>query len=490
MWKVAPKWLWLAVIVGSLTGWLFPFTFQRQEPWGELFREERRGLALSPRERIYQLNTDQFHDWIPLIKDFPFFYSREHYREGVGTAVVRINRPVYPGSVSALCRLSQGFQSLIRANPQSAKIGCEYAQAMASGAVLNWVLFVWSAVAFYRLLLAWNVGARIATLSATHYAMSPFILFHLLDVSSNLIAFPIAVATLWIFTRLAQRHADTGWVSQPLIYGLGLGALMLGRAQYDVVCVGWFALSYLRRWGAMFISFASHLVPLLAWIGLITLFGLRYYDPQYYEGIWLFREFFYWPLWDQFHRVAEHTVVYELDLLAAFSPVTLFFVIFGLRRLIAENMWKALALVCLSLFINWLFTLAIQREYSVLYVGELFFVIYPVASLGVTTVVRRFSARIQRLVMVLYLASSVGLQWAFMYLDTHLDYMQGALSVDIMAMIRSLWTARVELLSNLILMSAVMVLLMSWRRSGRNGVLVGREQARAIIAERQNTFPD
>jgi hypothetical protein len=219
------------------------------------------------------------------------------------------------------------------------------------------------------------------------------------------------------------------------------------------------------------------------------LFGLRYYDPQYYEGVWLFREFIYWPLWDQFHRVAEHTVIYMLDLLGAFSPVTLFFVIFGLRRLIAENMWKAFALVGLALFINWLCTLAIVREFGVLYVGEFFFVIYPVASLGVTTAARRFSVRIQRLVMILYLASSVGLQWAFLYLNTH-HYTDGALSVDIMAMIRSLWTIRVELISNLMLMSAVVVLLMSWRRSGRSGVFVGREQARAIIAGRQNTGPE
>jgi hypothetical protein len=57
-------------------------------------------------------------------------------------------------------------------------------------------------------------------------------------------------------------------------------------------------------------------------------------------------------------------------------------------------------------------------------------------------------------------------------------------------MIRSLWTTRMELFSNLILICAVMVLLMIWRRSGRNGVFVARDQARAIIADRQNTFPE
>jgi hypothetical protein len=466
MWKIAPKWLWLAVIVGSLTGWLFPFTFQRQEPWGEWFRAERPGLPLSPRERIYQLNTDQRGHWIPLIQEFPFLYSRQQ---------LRINRPVYPGLVSALCRLSQGFQSLIIGNPRSGKTGCDYANAMASGFVLNWILFVWSTVTFYRVLLAWNVDIRIATLSAAHYALSPFILFHLLDVSTNLIAFPIAVAALWIFTRLAQRP-DTGWDSQPLIYGLGLGALMLGKAQYDVLCVGWLALSYLRRWGAMFISFAAHLVPLLAWIGLIALFGLTYYNKEIAEngeGVWLIQEFVYWPLWDQFHYVAAHTVVYMFELLAAFGPVTLFFFIFGQCWLIAENMWKASALVGLALLINWLFILAIKMK-GVLYVGEAFFVIYPVASLGVTIVARRFSVRIERLIMILYLASSVGLQWAYMYVDIYLFHdansITGAFSVDIMALIRSLWTIRVELLSNLILMSAVMVLLMIWRSGGRNGV--------------------
>jgi len=470
MWKVAPKWLWLAIIAGSLTGWLFPFTFQQQEPWGAGFRAERLGLPLSPRDRIYQLNTDQFRYHIPLIQDFPSFHSRED---------LRINRPVYPGSISALCRLSQGFQSLILGNPQSVQIGCEYAQVMASGVVLNWILFVWGAVAFYRLLLAWNVAARIATLSAAHYALSPFILFHLLEVSTNLIAFPIAVAALWIFTRLAQLPADKGWDSQPVIYGLGLGALMLCRNQYDVVCVGWLALSYLRRWGAMFISFASHFVPLLAWTALISLFGLTYYDPQFDRSVSMFKEFIYWSFWDQFHYVAAHTVIYMLDLLAAFGPFTLFFFIFGLRQLIAENMWKASALVGLALLINWLFTGEMRWQFSVKYVGEVFFVIYPVASLGVTIVARRFSVRIQRLVILLYLVSSVGFQWAFMYqwafmwLKYPSDYLPefvhfGALSVDIMALIRSVWTTRVELLSNLILMSAVMVLLMIWRRSGRD----------------------
>jgi len=483
MWKVAPKWLWLAIIAGSLTGWLFPFTFQRQEPWGVFFRGEPRGLPLSPRERLYQLNTDQVFGWIPLIQNFPFLYSRDPFR---------ISRPAYPGSASALCRLSQ----LIVGNPRSGavkpernplyrspryeqwrehviaragKIGCEHAQARASGVVLNWILFVWSAVMFYRILRAWDVAARIATLSAAHYALSPFILFHLLDVSTNLIAFPIAVAALWIFTRLAQRPDDTGWNSRPLIYGLGLGALMLGKVQYDVLCVGWLALSYLRRWGAMFISFASHLVPLLAWIGLITLLGLTYYSPEiteYRQGVWLFEEFMQWPLW--FHHVAAYTVDYMFALLAAFGPVTLFFVIFGLHRLIAENMWKTLALVGLTLFINWLFVLAI-REPDALHVGEVFFVVYPVASLGVTIVAQRFSARIQQLVLILYLASAVGLQWAFMYLPID-SGVHGALNVDIMAMIRSLWTTRMELFSNLILICAVMVLLMIWMRSGRDRV--------------------
>jgi hypothetical protein len=73
--------------------------------------------------------------------------------------------------------------------------------------------------------------------------------------------------------------------------------------------------------------------------------------------------------------------------------------------------------------------------------------------------------------MILYLASSVGLQWAFMYFNTNLVTRRGAtvnwygaLNVDIMGLARSLWTVRAELLSNLVLMSAVMILLMSWRR--------------------------
>jgi len=193
----------------------------------------------------------------------------------------------------------------------------------------------------------------------------------------------------------------------------------------------------------------------------------------------MLKEFIYWSFWDQFRYVAAHTVIYMLDLLAAFGPFTLFFFIFGLRQLIAENMWKASALVGLALLINWLFTGEMRWQFSVKYVGEVFFVIYPVASLGVTIVARRFSVRIQRLVILLYLVSSVGFQWAFMYqwafmwLKYPSDYLPefvhfGALSVDIMALIRSVWTTRVELLSNLILMSAVMALLMIWRRSGRD----------------------
>ena len=99
----------------------------------------------------------------------------------------------------------------------------------------------------------------------------------------------------------------------------------------------------------------------------------------------------------------------------------------------------------------------------------MFFVVYPVASLGVTIVAQRFSARIQQLVLILYLASAVGLQWAFMYLPID-SGVHGALNVDIMAMIRSLWTTRMELFSNLILICAVMVLLMIRMRSGRDRV--------------------
>src|SRR5262249_54835298 len=59
-----------------------------------------------------------------------------------------------------------------------------------------------------------------------------------------------------------------------------------------------------------------------------------------------------------------------LDLLAAFGPFTLFFFIFGLRQLIAGNMWKASALVGLALRINWLFTGEMRWQFSVKYVGK------------------------------------------------------------------------------------------------------------------------
>jgi hypothetical protein len=66
--------------------------------------------------------------------------------------------------------------------------------------------------------------------------------------------------------------------------------------------------------------------------------------------------------------------------------------------------------------VNWLFILAIGRYYSI-YVGVVFFLIYPLAASGVAWLTKRLAQGWQRVSIAIYLVSATLVAWSAFWLS-------------------------------------------------------------------------
>jgi hypothetical protein len=449
-----PAWLWMPVIIGSFLAGSLPFVCVRTGDQWEAFRGPRAGLPLSLIEKLYQLNVDQ-PDWIWLIRHFPAGYGRNNYR---------INRPGYPALVWLACRGSQGVEGLVRLAPGAWLRPCSEAHAIFSGIAVNWLLFVFSIFGFCGLLVRWKVTRSSAALASAHLALSPFMHWALVPVSTNLTQFPITLATLWLITFILEaagksRHGSSGrceerlpsssagdnnpgdpcpvrpgqradpgrglqsrrplakqvpdllaaLLRQPTLLtfcaGLTAGSLTLIKGQYDALVTGWLVMAWLRRLRELVPFFLAHFFPLVAWIGIVSAAGWVWRVPEFSDfrqGIWIWEEFLRWPLARQGSYFLDHLNNYGLLFYRCFGPITLFFMAIGLARLLAGRAFLALFLFFSTVLVNLLFVFAIRRPYAV-YAAETFFVVLPVAVYGLRCLAGPGLARWKRSLSCLYL---------------------------------------------------------------------------------------
>lgn len=399
-WEDERRWLWVAILVASMAGWVLPFVVERKG-WSDVWEQES-GLLSSLEKRILQLNTDQA-GWILLSSDFPYHYWHDN---------LRINRPVYPMVVSVACRVGHGTINLLKMGFAAFAQPCPHWITFGAALAVNWMVLTLAVFGFYWLLRRWRFADRIALISAAQLALSPLVLWHLSDAAPNLVSIGIAVASLWLFTLCSEDLGKYATIHRAWWSGLALGALMLAKSQYDILFVGWIALAYLRRWRATIVSFIAHLVPFIAWVGLLKLWGLDYYYHEVEtvgQGVWIWREFVFRSLKEQLACLSTHTLQYVRSLIYAFGPLTLVAAAVGGWVFVRRRSLRWLGGAFVGLGISWSFLFAIRRPYPYL-LTLIFYFVYPLVAHGIDTLIHRFHLPV-RGAMVAYLVLCTAATW-------------------------------------------------------------------------------
>jgi hypothetical protein len=398
-WEDKRRWLWVAILVMSIAGWVLPFVVER-EGWSDVWEQES-GLLSSLEKRYLQLNTDQA-GWILLSSDFPY-----HYWHDDG----RINRPIYPMVVSVVCRLGHGTINFPKMGFAAFVQPCSRQITFGAALAVNWVVLALSVFGFYWLLRRWHFANRIALISAAQLALSPMVLWHLSDAATNLISIGIAVAALWLFTLCSESLGGYATIRRAWWSGLALGVLVLAKPQYDILFLGWIALAYLHRWRATIVSFLAHLIPVFAWIVLVESSGLNYRNEAelYGQGVWIWREFVFWSLKEQLVCLLTHTLQFIRSLIYAFGPLTLAATAVGVWKFTRLRSLRWLGGVCVGLGLSWAALFAIRRPFPYLLTLH-FYSVYPLAAHGLDTLIHRFHLPVRR-ARVVYLVLCTAAAW-------------------------------------------------------------------------------
>lgn len=399
----SPLFLWLPIIMGSLLASSLYFASERTGAKWQEFRGSRAALPLSPLERLYQFNIDQ-PGWLALIQDFPAHYAEDNYR---------VDRPGYPALVSGLAWIGHGLGVLLPGREKSPAGGFSLGEAIVSGLVVNWLMYVGSVFGFYHLLRTWQCDEAVAGLASVQLALSPFLHWAMPPISTNLVAFPIAVAafSLMSWSNLADSPADEYWRGTCL--GVALGLMVLTKAQYDVLLTGWLALALLQRWRIVLTSVLAHGLVVAGWIAFVGWRGWVFTTPEvrlYHQGSWIWEDFGGWQRGQQVAYLWTFVKEYSTDLWLAFGPVVIAALAVGVYLLCSRGAARVLGMLGVTLAINVLSVFAIRRHYGV-YVAEMFFAVYPVAAWGVWQGIRRVGGGWQKALWWGYVLGSLLIMW-------------------------------------------------------------------------------
>ena len=399
----SPHFLWLPIIAGTLLASSLYFASERTGAKWREFRGPRAALPLSPLERLYQFNIDQ-PGWLALVRGFPAYYAEDNFR---------VNRPGYPALVSGLAWIGHGVAYLIPGRGRSSPGGLSLAEAIVWGLIVNWLLYVGSVFGFFHLLRSWQCDVEIAGLAAVQLALSPFLHWAMLPISTNLVAFPIALAALGLMSWSKEAASTAGEYRRGAFLGIALGLMVLTKAQYDVLLTGWLVLAGLRRWRIVLTSFLTHGLVIGGWVAFVGWRGWVFASPEvsvYRQGLWIWEEFGGWRPGQQVEYLWTFAKEYSTDLFLAFGPVVLSALAVGICLLFSRGSTRLLWMLGLALAINVLGVFAIRRNYGV-YAAEVFFAVYPLAAWGLWQGLKRVAGAWQKALWWGYVLASFLITW-------------------------------------------------------------------------------
>ena len=288
-------------------------------------------------ERSYQLNTDT-PGWIAIAASFPHHYYIDR---------LRINRPLYPATISTFCRTFGILKSYPKANTAT----CSNHSVFATGIFVNTLLTIITLVLWIHLLRKYIKNETVVFLSGLSMVTSAHILWSLPQPTTNLTGVSIVVMTVWILEKiLRSRHLP---FTTLLTYSLLYGILMLAKSNYSVLFI-FLPIVFLFRLNIVgikiFIFIVLHFIPLLLWVAVLGQFGLTYYNHEvatYGQGTWILEDFIFRDRRQMYHDVVDFLGVFASRGIFSFGPLALILLAFSLVKpsIAVGHRWVVMATV-------------------------------------------------------------------------------------------------------------------------------------------------
>ncbi len=174
--------------------------------------------------------------------------------------------------------------------------------------------------------------------------------------------------------------------------------MMLVKGHYHILFFCWLWCLLRGRWRALLGTLVLHLVPLLAWIALVELAGLEYYNHEaehYRQGVWVFDYLAAGRYADIYLHAQEAVGEFAAILAVAFTPVEWALALGALLLVTGRIRHENRTLFALLLVAEWAFMILIARAPTYL-VFDLYLFVYPFAAVGLLALVRGLAVRLKR----------------------------------------------------------------------------------------------
>lgn len=221
---------------------------------------------------MWQYNVDSSHEFLTSAF-FPEYYKVNN---------IRINRPV-PSALVKLFGETVGLviSPFIKINTM--------AKGLIGYAIYKFGVYLLSAILLFKILIKY-FSRRIALASVILVYFHPFSILFMTTFVATEFQFINPIIILYLFLNIKDNYST----KKNILFSLLVGTLMLAKQNYAIyIAILLFTFFYKKEYSKSIISFLVHLIPFFAWLGVVKLMGLTYYDSNvegYGQGSWLLTE--------------------------------------------------------------------------------------------------------------------------------------------------------------------------------------------------------
>jgi hypothetical protein len=257
----------------------------------------------------------------------------------------------------------------------------------------NFVLLLAGIQIFYSWMLR-HFPTTVSFIAAIMLVLSPQWFIAANTVTTRIVGYVVLIVVPYLFDRWLLGDEEPGW-KRILGVSLVAGTLFLGKTNYDAIMACWLWAIYLRRWRALFGTFFLFLIPLVVWVGILALMGLEYYNHDvvvYRQGVWMLDALRDGKLWSIYPRATSQASSFLGGVIGAFSIPILLLAVWALAAEEQPLSTERKRLYLLAFIAVMGFAVIVGHpagggKFSF----DVFFVIYPLAAVGLVALVQRLS---------------------------------------------------------------------------------------------------
>ena len=193
----------------------------------------------------------------------------------------RIDRPVYPIIANIFGKTIGMIGSPFIKLNKLEKAGIGYL-------LLKILIFSSSIILMHRI-ISHYFDNKISCLSIFFTYTSPFAIFYITAFHTSELQFITPIFIIYFFTIIKDKYS----VFRNIIFSILIGILMLAKPNYAVYLTFMFFLIYKKKWVEIFISFFSHLIPIILYLIFINLMNFEFQitgTKDYNQGVWIYND--------------------------------------------------------------------------------------------------------------------------------------------------------------------------------------------------------